>query len=453
MARRKRLQSDPTIMDGRQIVYDRQMFLAICVKWLRGERIEDICAKPPMPTVQLFLAWVDDHEEAREVYHCARHFKSRWELGLEHKHLPDLTIGDWERVVREKLERGYPLDYRQRKYIPPDWNKVYPRIGGPAVWPTENRKTYDDLLNQFTQMIKPRDLRELSLTKEAADAMWEWRRLQHQKALPGCTFAFYRALDIAQSRAIKRRDNALRQIERWRAGLGGKADALPVEFIADDAVAKHYAVEKFFSEAKFDHSLEDLSLLPSRAGGAPAGAVSDRDADRVTDGVNRVGWLTGSQEYSLVRNLVQERKVVPAEQVCAELAAHLAVDAKAAPPLAPADEVGQAAPAISPAQKASGAASPRAGAGEVGIATDWVTNRVSWIGWLTGIEDHPWHVLEKAARQNFKQAYPKKQALVRNLVTDRKLVPPHRVCPELADLLAPSAKDVPPPIASREDPK
>jgi hypothetical protein len=40
-------------------------------------------------------------------------------------------------------------------------------------------------------------------------------------------FKYYRSRDVARSRAIKRRDNALRQIAGWRKGLGANARRLP----------------------------------------------------------------------------------------------------------------------------------------------------------------------------------------------------------------------------------
>src|SRR5262249_5259858 len=159
---------------------------------------------------------------------------------------------------------GHPVDYIDRKYIPPDWNKVYPLLGGPPVWSTENMQAYTDLINDLTQTLEPRDPTELMLVKQAADASWEAARVAREKnGLPErryqqrrqavaetqrrngaakatiegtmsksataldhslgleAGFNHYKGLDVAQSRAIKRWDNALRQIARWRDGLGG----------------------------------------------------------------------------------------------------------------------------------------------------------------------------------------------------------------------------------------
>jgi len=42
-------QSGPTTRYGRQIAYDREIFIAICRRFLLGEDLRTICAKPPMP--------------------------------------------------------------------------------------------------------------------------------------------------------------------------------------------------------------------------------------------------------------------------------------------------------------------------------------------------------------------------------------------------------------------
>src|SRR5215467_10161322 len=61
-------QSGPTTRYGRQIVYDREIFISICTRLLRGEDLDTICAKPPMPIGPVFLAWVEDYPEARAIY-------------------------------------------------------------------------------------------------------------------------------------------------------------------------------------------------------------------------------------------------------------------------------------------------------------------------------------------------------------------------------------------------
>src|SRR5207237_2985192 len=132
-------------------------------------------------------------------------------------------------------------------------------------------EAYTELLNDFTERLEPLDMIELIWTKEAADATWEAARTAREKnslpehkyqerlrvlaeverqrrpaestaAKPATAFdhsrglrvgfKHYQGFDIAQSRAIKRRDNALRQIARWRDGLGAKARRLSDKFIA-----------------------------------------------------------------------------------------------------------------------------------------------------------------------------------------------------------------------------
>ena len=45
-------QSGPTTLYGRQVAYDREIFISICARLLRGEDLKTICAKPPMPIPQ-----------------------------------------------------------------------------------------------------------------------------------------------------------------------------------------------------------------------------------------------------------------------------------------------------------------------------------------------------------------------------------------------------------------
>jgi hypothetical protein len=68
--------------------------------------------------------------------------------------------------VHANLERGWPADWIDRKYIPPDWSEVYRLIGGPPVGSTE-MQAYNDLLNAFTQMLEPRDEMELTMEELA----------------------------------------------------------------------------------------------------------------------------------------------------------------------------------------------------------------------------------------------------------------------------------------------
>jgi hypothetical protein len=285
--------SGPTTKFGRLIAYDREIFIQICRRLVAGEDPEAICCRPPMPIPQVFLGWVRDHQEAREIYRSVRNFECDQvlakELGVSAPTAPD----EWEEQIRSNVRRGFQADWLDRKYIPPDWNKVYPSIGEPQVWSTENMQGYNDLLDTFTQMLEPRDLTELIWTKEATDATWEASRAAREKnrvperryqkqireaaqyqrradaaeallARPATAlnhsfgleagFQYYQALDMAQSRANKRRDNALRQIALWRRGLGAKARALSDRFIAEQFLAERYGADKFVADAQVEAS-------------------------------------------------------------------------------------------------------------------------------------------------------------------------------------------------------
>ena len=173
-------QSGPTTLYGRPIVYDREIFISICERLLRGEDLRAICAKPPMPIGQVFLCWVQDHPEARAIYRSMDNFRMDRGLAREVRVMPAF-IAEWEEQVRANCERGWPADWIERKYIPPDWKKVYPLLGGPPVWSTEDIEAYTELLNGFTEMLEPRDMIELMWAKEAADATWEAGRNAREK--------------------------------------------------------------------------------------------------------------------------------------------------------------------------------------------------------------------------------------------------------------------------------
>ena len=190
---------------------------------------------------------------------------------------------------------------------------MYPLVGGPPVWSTENIEAYNELLNDFTQMLEPRDMMELMSTKEAADATWEVARIAREKnglperkcqqrlkvlaelerrrtraaettaAKPATAldhslgleagFKYYQALDIAQSRAIKRRDNAPRQIARWRDGPGAKARRLADKFVAEQALAESYCATQVLSYAEIDDPVgEARQAAPPLA---PVGDAAD----------------------------------------------------------------------------------------------------------------------------------------------------------------------------------
>jgi hypothetical protein len=122
-----------------------------------------------MPIEPVLQGWVQDHPEARAIYRSAHNFRSDRELAKKLAVFPARpTVTEWEEDVRANCERGWPADWIERKYVPPDWKKVYPLLGDPPVWSTEDIEAYTALLNGFTEMLEPRDQLELILTKEAA---------------------------------------------------------------------------------------------------------------------------------------------------------------------------------------------------------------------------------------------------------------------------------------------
>jgi hypothetical protein len=307
----------PTTLYGRPIVYDREICISICRKILLGEDLQTICAKPPMPIGPVFLGWVQDHTEARAIYRSVDNL--RMDRGLASEvGVMRASIAKWEEQVRENCERGWPADWIERKYVPPDWNKVYPQLGGPPVWSTEDIEAYTELLNGFTEMLEPRDMMELILTKQAADATWEAGRMAREKnslperkyqqrlkvlaelqwrnraaettaAKPATAldhslgleagFKSYQARDIAQSRAIKRRDNAPRQIARWRDGFGAKARRLSDKFIAEQALAESYGATQLLADTETEKEL--LMDIPTRIScGQPRGVEDEGAAGR-----------------------------------------------------------------------------------------------------------------------------------------------------------------------------
>ena len=161
MAHRKSKPSDPMTKYGRPIAYDREIFIGICRRLINGEDLQKICTEHGMPIEPVFLGWVQDHKEAREIYRSADNFHSNRRLAKAEPYW-FVSVSEWEEQVRVKLERGWRADWIDRKHIPPDWSKVYPLIGGPPVGSTEVQ-AYNDLLNAFTQMLEPRDEMEAHL--------------------------------------------------------------------------------------------------------------------------------------------------------------------------------------------------------------------------------------------------------------------------------------------------
>jgi hypothetical protein len=522
-------QSGPTTLYGRPIVYDREIFISICRKILLGEDLQTICAKPPMPIGAVFLGWIEDHREARAIYRSVENFRSDRRLGKELDVIPArASVAAWEEQVRDNCDRGWPADYIERKYIPPDWNKVYPLLGRPPVWSTEDMQAYNDLINGFTEMLEPRDMMELMLAKEVTDATWEASRkareknclperkyqqrlkvsaeLQMRRGAPETTaakpataldhslgleagFKYYQALDIAQSRALKRRDNALRQIARWRDGLGAKARHLSDKFIAEQALAERYGAAQFLADTQTDDTAGDgmqaappLASAGDTADAAPPVPLADEAAeaaaalasgDKAAENAPPPAPTDAAAEAAPPLPMPDEAaRTAPALAPSGETAetapplraSDAAVDAAPplapggeaawdAPPPAPTGEGADAAPRGAPPDEAAEAAPPRTPAREVDIDMDSRTERINWVGWLTGAERYTWVALSKGAHKDFKQPLASKKWLVHNLVVDRKVIRPDQVCPELAQFLPAIAEAAPTVAASAEAPK
>jgi hypothetical protein len=266
-----------------------------------------------MPIGHVFLGWVQEHQEAREIYNAAVNFQRDRQLAKDLNVAWPVPVGEWEEQVSANCEFGLQADYIPRKYIPPDWNKVYPLLGGPPLWSTEDMQAYNDLIDALTEMLKPRDVIELMWTKEAADATWEAASMAREKnslpehkyqerleilaqvqrqrraaesTAPKPATAFdhsrglragvkhYQVFDTGQSRAIKRRDNALRQIARWRDGLGAKARHLSDKFIAEQGLVERYGATELLTDAEADGIAGDSvqAALPSTSSGGGADA-------------------------------------------------------------------------------------------------------------------------------------------------------------------------------------
>src|SRR6202048_1648544 len=240
----------------RRIVYDREIFIEICTRLRQGEDLRATCAKSPMPRDVVFLGWIQDHQEARAIYRSSQNFQSDRLLAKVLGTVLVVSTGEWLEQVRTNIERGWPADYIDRGYIPPDWSKVYPVIGGPPVDSADNMQAYNDLLNAFTQMLQPRDLMELIWTKQATDATWAGMEEDEEKngvlsvaqmatgrdlrRVFEAGFNYCRSTQVAQSRVMRRRDDARRQLQRWRKGLGAKSRRLPDQFLDEQVLEERY---------------------------------------------------------------------------------------------------------------------------------------------------------------------------------------------------------------------
>jgi hypothetical protein len=83
MAHRKSKPSDPISEYGRPVAYDREIFIEICRRLIIGEDLQKICTERGMPIGPVFLGWVQDHKEAREIHRSAENFHSDRKLAKQ----------------------------------------------------------------------------------------------------------------------------------------------------------------------------------------------------------------------------------------------------------------------------------------------------------------------------------------------------------------------------------
>jgi hypothetical protein len=324
------------------LVYDREIFIEMCRGFINGEDLIAICVSPGMPFPPVLRGWMENHPEAMAIYRSACNFKGSRELTRD-LDLPPRPIpsSEWADDVRAKLDRGWPADWNERKFIPPDWSKVYGLVGQPPVWSAEERQAYDQVIKHFTALIEPRDFLELTLTKQAADAHWEgireaaeknrvaqrsYQRQREAQAQPAPgeaepsaakpanagghsrglqdDFAYYQGLDIAQSRKHKRITAALRQIERHRDSLGAEVRKLPDELLDQEALAQYYGVDEFLART------ENGAVASEVAQAAPAFPSNGKASDAASQRPAPVNAQEGKAE-SLHAARATTRKVYP----------------------------------------------------------------------------------------------------------------------------------------------
>src|ERR1700730_10716046 len=247
----------------RPTAYDKAIAFRIADRVGEGENLEAILGEPGMPDQDTFFCWLWDKPEA------SHHLRVKEQVRE--------VLAD-----QEKKER-------QAKYGPRRWTELFPLIGPPPLLSTENAQAYADLLAAFAEMLQPEDIMEQIQVKEAVDATWEKARhirektdlperkyqllvqnqaqyqraagkaeatakpataRDHSRALQAA-YKYYQGLDAGHTRASKRLDNALRQIERWRDGLGARARALSTQFVAEqfEATAETSATSGGAAEA------------------------------------------------------------------------------------------------------------------------------------------------------------------------------------------------------------
>ena len=368
----------------RPIAYDREILIEICRRLLLGEDLPAICAKPPMPRDAVFLGWVQDHKEAREIYRSLQNFKSDRTLGEKTRQVLVVSTGEWQEQVRANCERGWPADYIDRGYIPPDWSKVFPVIGRPPVDSADNMQAYDDLLNSFTQMLEPRDLMELMWTKQATDATWAGMEEDEEKngvlsvaqmatgrdlrRVFDAGFNYCRSTQLAQSRLIKRRDDALRQLQRWRKGLGAKSRRLPDQFLDEQVLAQRYRdqlppdndvtapepAEVAPAVAPPEAAEAMISASPSLAQSDKAGSPPDDSSGDAVKSLARPAPADGAMHVAPPTASVGE-----AVADAVPLTARVDEAARVAPPTASSGEAVDAVPLRAPADEAAQVAAGR----------------------------------------------------------------------------------------------
>ena len=394
----------------RPIVYDREIFIEICTRLLQGEDLRATCAKPPMPRDVVFLGWIQDHQEARAIYRSLQNFQSDRSLAKVLGTVLVVSTGEWLEQIRSNIGRGWPADYIDRGYIPPDWSKVYPVIGGPPVEGADNMQAYNDLLNAFTQMLQPRDLMELIWTKQATDATWAGMEEDEEKngvlsvaqmatgrdlrRVFEAGFNYCRSTQVAQSRVMRRRDDALRQLQRWRKGLGAKSRRLPDQFLDEQVLAERYRdqfprdidvaapepAEVAPAAAPAEAAEVMISASPSLAQSDKAGSPPDDSSGDAVKSVARPAPADGAMHVApptaslgeavdaavpLTARVDEAARVEPptassGEAVAAAVPLTARVDeaAQAAPPVASSGEAVDAVPLPTPADEAAQAAPP-----------------------------------------------------------------------------------------------
>jgi hypothetical protein len=204
-------------------------------------------------------------------------------------------------------------------------------------------------------MIEPRDFMALMWTKEATDAAWEAGRIAREKNAPPEWKYLQRLqlLDTAQSRAIKRRDRALRQIERWRAGLGAKPRRLPDQFLAEQFLAEHYGVEQSLADGESRATVVEAEETAPRLATAEAADPAAHPRAHVQEAAE-----TAAPHASLGGEVTQEA----VEATCS--VADTYELAKAAAPLVHVDEAPETASPLAPAGQATEAVLPPAPTGD-----------------------------------------------------------------------------------------